>query len=569
LLKQRRTDENGNLVNTFTDQFGNTVATIVDSAGLNHKTTFQYDVLGNLLKSKAPKGDSTKYFYNTLNQLRQKISPDAGATEYLYDQNGNLRFVKDANGAAGSYFIYYKYDAFNRKIEEGKVNSLAPFRQDSANISSFPATGYTWKTKYHYDAAGYTASAPQRNLRGRLDGIEYVTDRYPNVKGFIFYSYDNNGNLEWIDQLIPKSNVSDGNGYLVVKIEYQYDSLGKVTKTYFHRTFPPGGASDAFYTWYDYDALGRLEKVFTNTADLKPALANAQYTYWPGGQVKRLVLSDTLQGLDYLYNSRDWLTQINHQNLNYTEDPGGDGGGAGVPIADRFGQVLGYDKQKGIANGHSDFFAQYNGNISWTYHKTLGNTQPVSSGIVGWVFRYDKANRLVKGNWGHWQNGSPGSWQLSRRYDVTGRTAPDSLIEYDANGNIDYMIRFDQNNAATLMDYSYLANSNKLNFINGLSGQGSGNYVYDANGNMIKDVVKLGSSNTISYDYRNLPYKIPTASGTIDFGYDAKGQRVSKNNVFYVPDASGRTIAVYDDKGTLLYWNIWGLDLVGQRFWKQ
>jgi hypothetical protein len=180
----------------------------------------------------------------------------------------------------------------------------------------------------------------------------------------------------------------------------------------------------------------------------RPDPPAAQYVYWPSGQIRRVVLGNNLQGVDYLYNSRDWLTQINHQNLYYTQDPGGDGGGAGVPNADRFGQIIDYDKQKGLALGHSDFFAQYNGN-------------------------------------------------------------------------------------------------------------------------MIKDVAKLGSGNTISYDYRNLPYKVPTTGGAIDFGYDGKGQRVSKNNLFYVPGADGRVIAVYDDKGTLLYWNIWGLDLIGQRFWKQ
>jgi len=567
LMKQRRTDENGNVVSTFTDNFGHTITTIVDSAGLAYKTTFQYDVLGNLLKSKAPKGDSTTYAFNTLSQLRQKITPDAGTTEYLYDQNGNLRFVKDANGATGNYFIYYKYDAFNRKIEEGKANSLASFRQDSANIAAFPTTGYTWKVKYHYDVAGYTAGAPQRNLRGRMDAIEYVIDRYPNMKGYIFYSYDNNGNVEWIQQFIPKSNINDGNGNLVAKIDYAYDALGKVTKMSYRRTFPPGGPSDAFHAWYDYDALGRLEKVFANAIDLKTDPPAAQYTYWPSGQVRRVVLGNNLQGVDYLYNSRDWLTQINHQNLYYTQDPGGDGG-AGVPNPDRFGQVIGYDRQKQIAVNSGDFVAQYNGNISWTVHNTHTNINPVNSGITGWVFKYDQANRLKKANWGYW-GGSPASWVKSYRYDLAGPTGPDSLIEYDQNGNLKKMLRYNENNVATSMIYNYLGNTNKLDYIGGLNGQTSGNYTYDPNGNMIKDVIKLGSANTISYDYRNLPYKIPKTNGTIDFGYDGKGRRVSKNNFVYVPGADGRVIAVYDLNGTLLYWNIWGLDLIGQRFWKQ
>jgi hypothetical protein len=107
-----------------------------------------------------------------------------------------------------------------------------------------------------------------------------------------------------------------------------------------------------------------------------------------------------------------------------------------------------------------------------------------------------------------------------------------------------------------------------------MAGHTNFNYRYDASGNRTRDKAKLGSAtaDSITYDYRNLPVKMQKSvapAGTIEFGYDGKGQRVSKNNLFYVPGADGRVLAVYDDKGTLLYWNIWGLDLIGQRFWKQ
>jgi hypothetical protein len=51
--------------------------------------------------------------------------------------------------------------------------------------------------------------------------------------------------------------------------------------------------------------------------------------------------------------------------------------------------------------------------------------------------------------------------------------------------------------------------------------------------------------------------------------YDGKGDRIFKNNLFYVRGADGRVVAVYDINGTHLYWNLWGLDLIGQRFWVQ
>lgn len=590
-------DENGVQTEIFTDSFGNKVGMRSDSSGADNSgtssklaTAFQYDILNNLTKVAPPRAFNlnnnntvnwsspfcTILTYNTLSQLTSRKTPDSGLDSMYYDKKGNLRFVKDSKGAAGNYFIYYKYDNLGRKIEEGTMTPASGnFNQSNADTATYPATGNAFKVKFQYDSTTYTANAPQRNLRGRLDAIEYISGRYPNVKGYMFFSYDSNGNLEWIEQYIPKSNVADGNGYLVAMINYQYDALGKITKIHFRRTFPPGASADAFYVWYDYDALGRLEKAYTNTADNKPTTANAQYTYWPGAQVRRLVLGGTLQGVDFLYNSRDWLTQINHQNFNSTQDPGGDGGGAGVPNADHFGQIIGYNIQDHLAIGSSDFMAQYNGNIAWTITRTTGNTQPVGTNLTGWIFRYDKANRLTKARWGYY-NSVNMTWPKPLRYNLTGRATADSLIEYDRHGNLDLMLRFNENGAATVMDYRYVdyPNTNKLGYISGMAGHTNFNYKYDANGNMTHDKAKLGpnAADSILYDYRNLPVKIQKSvapAGTVELGYDGKGQRVSKNNLFYVPGADGRVLAVYDDKGTLLYWNIWGLDLIGQRFWKQ
>jgi hypothetical protein len=144
-------------------------------------------------------------------------------------------------------------------------------------------------------------------------------------------------------------------------------------------------------------------------------------------------------------------------------------------------------------------------------------------------------------------------------------------ITYDRNGNLDLMTRRDQTGAATNMNYDYFANTNRLKYILNF-GQPSDNYAYDNNGNMIRDKKKLGTAagDTVAYDYRNLPTHLSFFGFySVDFGYDGKGQRISKNNQFYVSGADGRVVAVYDGLGIHLYWNIWGLDLIGQRFWKQ
>ncbi|MGH7455422.1 MAG: hypothetical protein ACRENG_28975, partial [bacterium] len=364
VLETRIVDENSVLTEIFTDTFGNKVGARVDSANTAPQdstklaTLFQYDIVNNLIKIVPPKAFQangnipilnsplcTNMTYNTLGQLTSRQTPDAGTDSMYYDKKGNLRFVKDAKGAAGNYFIYYKYDNLSRKIEEGTMSPVGGnFKQFNADIAIYPSSGNTFKVIFQYDSTTYAANGVQRNLRGRLDAIEYVNDRFPLQKGYIFYSYDNNGNVEWIDQYIPAGN----NTWLSTKTDYQYDALGKITKIYFRRHFPPGASTDAFYVWYDYDALGRLERVFTNTTDVKPLTPiNAQYSYWPSGQVKRLVLGNSVQGVDYLYNSRDWLTQINNHHLLANKDPGSD---STTVTKDRFGEIIGYNKQKYIAS---------------------------------------------------------------------------------------------------------------------------------------------------------------------------------------------------------------------------
>jgi len=264
-------------------------------------------------------------------------------------------------------------------------------------------------------------------------------------------------------------------------------------------------------------------------------------------------------------NSRDWLTQINHQSLIASKDFGNDTTTTTGMKPDRFGEIIGYNRMFHIAvdaDYAADTTAQFNGNISWFTSNIYGMTAPVGASLNGWVAKYDKANRLTKSNWSYNTSATGVNWSASTSFDLPS-------IAYDQNGNLSAMTRHNQSGVATSMTYNYTANTNKLHQVAGLNGQSANNYVYDQNGNMTKDIVKLGSSSTITYDYRNLPTQVPIGASNIYFGYDGKGQRVSKNNLFYVPGVDGKVLAVYDDKGTLLYWNIWGLDLIGQRFWKQ
>ena len=508
LYETRTWDENGIKTEVMTDKLGNNIGQRVDPSGLNLTTKFIYDILGNLTKIIPPKAsgsESSPYCtamkYNTLGQLIEKNTPDADAQsepdfKYNYDNNGNLRFIQDANGQ----IVYQKYDPFNRVIESGKF--FGTFSETEPNTPAFPTTNHSVEIQYVYDqeppwGIDLWPSDPLwffHNLKGRLVAVQYRKTGSTSF-GRTYYSYDNQGNVEWIKQDIP--GVTD-----IKTIQYEYDRQGNITEQRYQTDY-----HDQFNIWYEYDHAGRLSKLFTDRETTQPSQTTASYSYWPTGQVKRMVLGENVQGVDYLYNIRDWMTQINHQNLgNPSQDPGGDSN-------DRFGEIIGYNNQSHIA-GDSDFtfHQQFNGNISWL----ITNTHGLSPYMTGFTYHYDSAYRLLEADFGYYSGG----WnqQSNNGYDVH---IPENN-GYDNNGNILELTRWDETGSSNPMNYSYFNNTNRLKNV------GGDDFVYDRNGNLIQDPNKF-ITNDILYDFRNLPYKIEiTGSGEIRNIYDANGNRVSK-----------------------------------------
>jgi uncharacterized protein RhaS with RHS repeats len=73
---------------------------------------------------------------------------------------------------------------------------------------------------------------------------------------------------------------------------------------------------------------------------------------------------------------------------------------------------------------------------------------------------------------------------------------------------------------------------------------------------------------SIIYDYRNLPLKLKRNGVWTTMRYDASGSRIYKSTpggqtLYYVPDASGKTIAVLNSDGSVRMLNAYGLDNIG------
>lgn len=525
---------------------------------------------------------------SSLSDVTKKIKLPIGTYTYDVVTNGNSAstFNYTIDAANNIEFIYKKYDTLNRVVEEGEYYSggITSFTQSNSEDVNFPSSGKYITATYKFDEKGSeTLAANQKNLIGRISysqsyGIDGTTPAFSN-----YYSYNDMGNVEWL-----LSKMSDGD---YSKIYYTYDLQGRITKK--NVTGGPTSATSV-YKFYEYDQAGRLVDVYTSDTDNKSAGKHeAHYSYLADGSVKRIELGGNVQGVDYSYNPRGWLTQINNQNLSTTE--------SGF-APDRFGMVIGYNEIDHIGSAQT-VTPQFSGNISWLMYQiaSASNNGP----LVGWTYNYDGASRLTKADFGKWAD-NPQGWQNPAVYDL-------SPVSYDAAGNITQLKRFGSDGTSSeTMNYTYYGGTNRLNttkqvykdstqytqipttststplYIVGeitlkpgfetVPGQTvyigpkvSVDYIYDNNGNVIKD-----PSHDVEfalYNTNNLPVRICKTDGTIiNYTYDTNGNRVYSEwdganypyYYFYGSDGQLELRKTFFGPVTVEYiHNIMGNDLIG------
>ncbi len=229
--------------------------------------------------------------------------------------------------------------------------------------------------------------------------------------------------------------------------------------------------------------------------------------------------ADGLQKVDYKYNVRGWLIDIN-SIASLDEDTGHD---------DLFSFGISYeDPQEGIAGVEG----LYNGNISETYWRTANDGVARMYG-----YTYDALNRFLTGTY--------------RRTETVGEqmNSYGEMLTYDKNGNIQTLVRngmYDDTVDYLEMDllaYEYDTHSgNRLLKVTDDSNDSAGfdddsdgtndlhpDYAYDANGNMVSDENK--DIMEITYNHLNLPLKITfggEVTKKIEYLYDAAGVKVQK-----------------------------------------
>ncbi len=596
----------------------------------------------------------TGYEFTSLGRMVRSMTPDAGKTEIWYNAKGQVRFRQGAEQFTRGRFSYIKYDVLGREVETGECMPMSIPRNAmklplnptlvvallyasiSPDVPSFPTVdvGHRGYTTYTIPgAAVYNPSGQvlqQRYLQNR------ISSRTTDEGTATFYSYDPHGNVEWVVQRVPFWRPQPGGGlpFMDNYVRYEYDLInGNAVRLFYNE-----GMSDQFFHRYEFDGDNRLSMVETSR-DGAIWEQDATYAYYLHGPLRRIELGeDNLQGADYTYTIQGWMKALNHPSLAETYDPamtfdpGKDG--ITVPVTgnnryaiDAFGMALGYyrgdfDRSHNDGSGlrQSQFnsgttnqgphnlnyvvsaqsFGLFNGNIAtWSSNIIRSNTALDNERLTGYIYRYDKLNRLVKGDFrihSGLVGGNP-NW-----------TTPPSngyfnQVWYDPNGNITRQRRLGTVTppfANVNMDdisYSYLNNIsgrpiNQLGRVTDLYNIAAynqdidnqpavPNYSYDGIGNMIQDReegvrIAWRRDGNISIVRKSIltgggPLFTPTASNMTEYAYDPGGERVRKvtldNSVavswapspnaealarnkvtYYVRDARGKVLAIYEQR---------------------
>jgi RHS repeat-associated protein len=492
-----------------------------------------------------------QYKYDDRNRLIEKKLPGKDWEYIVYDKLDRVVLTQDANLRTGNKWLFTKYDAFNRPVYTGEytdvVNvtrsaiqtqveastTLSETKQatnkqingtmvyydnvafpniDNANINLFTINYYD---NYNFDLNGATAAAsygitPSTAVKSLATGNKIRVLGTNNWITNVIY-YDDKGR--------PICNYAK-NDYLATTsmVKTKLDFIGKTLET--TSTHTRAGVTTTVVDAFEYDHANRLltqkQKINTQAEEVIVSNIYDELGQLMTKEVGGKTTQNRLQTLDYKYNIRGWLKNINDVNNIGT---------------DLFAFQLNYND---IADESKKL---YNGNIS----QTIWKTQNTDSTLKNYVYSYDALNRLTNAQ------DNLNYFNESLSYDKNG-----NILTLNRKGDIvDAPSIYTPAHFGTMDDLTYTYDGNKLNTVSdaahdtkgfkddqvGAAADTSIDYTYDANGNMITDNNK--GIIAIVYNHLNLPTQVTLTGGTIQYVYDATGVKQRKIAASITTDYAG------------------------------
>jgi RHS repeat-associated protein len=494
-----------------------------------------------------------QYKYDYRNRLVEKKLPGKQWEFMVYDKLDRVVATGPANSPFSDLttvgWLITKYDAFSRPVYTGWMTSTAPTPAGRTVLQAAQ------------NSPTLTVINESKQTMGSLDGIAayYSNTVVPTVFKLLSVSYYDNYTFPSTPTIAIPTTVESQTTLTTAQVKglptaswlrvptTSSATLGETTATFYDaKTRPIRQYTTNFLGGYTYTdssldpfsgqlkySITRHRRLATDAADLltKDAFTYsaqdrlmtqthqigaagtieiiADNTYDELGQLISKKVGNNIQKIDYTYNIRGWLTDINDTGaLQKTGDP-----------KDLFAFKINYNK---ATTGITNVVSLYNGNIAETQWATNSDAGVIRS----YGYKYDNLNRLKEGVY---KKG-------------TTLNAYNENLWYDKNGNITGLNRNGNSETVSPIDvlvYTYATNNNSNQLMKVVDGSDKAlgfvdsaantvdDYSYDANGNMTKDNNKNITS--ITYNHLNLPTKITFATtGNIVYIYNASGQKVQK-----------------------------------------
>ncbi|HYG49825.1 MAG TPA: hypothetical protein VD905_02930 [Flavobacteriales bacterium] len=573
------------------------------------------------------------YKYNSLNQLTERTTPDEGKTTYFYDYLGRLVASQNALQATQDKYSIVLYDALSRETTAFVGYKTGGLTQTTTGDPTAWATWYgsitgsnrteiteiTYDIPYNTSIATVISPTVQNNLRNRISCVAFTQTGGSPVGTYYdyatHYSYDIHGNVA---TLVHDYGYLQRFGHGIKRVQYEYELVsGNVTQLKYQ-----DGKYDQYYQKYFYDANNQLEEVYTS-ADNILWERDADYFYQPTGQLARKEQGQrAVNGLDFAYTIQGWLKGVNSGTIKSNRDIGKDGHFTASTEANKYygldvaGYSIGYfqgdyspvttigttDKFETVTAGNTLFTDTksnfYNGNIGHviTSQTTTNNTSATRRTIAK-AYEYDQLYRLRDAETNQAVDFTNNDWDT---YSAT-LAFRETGMNYDGNGNI---LNFQRaTSTATELDnltYNYTYSSsaltnNRLNYLDDaasggdctstldIDDQSSGNYAYNANGQLIKDAKEFitdifwyhrGKVKKVIKDKAvNTVCSTEVAKNDVEYLYDGMGHKVCKIDkphkaagagiddnskyiyTWYVNDAMGNVLSTYTQTFALVSGN--------------
>lgn len=568
---------------------------------------------------------SFTYDYDARHRMIEKVVPGGASTAILYDRADRMVGTKDktpGDPPSGGSWHLTRYDALNRPLltaytylsqtEQALQDALNdPLQTPTLNEGrSSTGVGYTLTQAYpaisaanvrtvsFYDDYAYPLLAgkaffPENGVGsnavvseplGQATGTaEYVistnsapltTVAYYDAQSRLVQTQTTHygggatrttSQLDFVRLLSSLITHSDGTADHALRNRYEYDDAGRPFRVFQHMEYGlPIGATiaEVLVAESEYNAIGQLVDKKLHSTDWVPTSTVASF----------------LQSVDYRYNIRGWLANINNRNLSNNPNDRFNGADANQDDLakvepDLFGMELMYNNNQNLPDVSAATptplgKSQYNGNISEVMWQTRGRND--LRVLRGYAYNYDNANRLTEAHYRTHQPASNGWGTSSSNFTVP-------RVQYDANGNITRLERKGLTNApgpgvpATYGDldklsYSYIGNrlvgvdeDNNLTTAASHDFEDNGRrysaaspeYSYDGRGNLISDANK--GIDYIQYNELNLPEYIylNNYSAEIRYVYSASGTKLRK----VAQDFSTGTTHTTDYRNGFVYQN--------------